>query len=108
MMDVATVPGYTSHAAEVDGVRLHYRLGGDPAGRPVLLWHGFLGTSYVWRKVMPALAAAGFAVLAPDMRGYGDSDKPEARPVTTPGHWRKSSVRWSEPSVSGVVPRSPW
>jgi pimeloyl-ACP methyl ester carboxylesterase len=76
-MDVATVPGYTSHTADVDGVRLHYRLGGDPSGRPVLLWHGFLGTSYVWRKVMPALAAAWFAVLAPDMRGYGDSDKPD-------------------------------
>ena len=76
-MVIAPVPGYTSHTADVDGVRLHYRLGGDPAGRPVLLWHGFLGTSYVWRKVMPALAEAGFAVLAPDMRGYGDSDKPD-------------------------------
>jgi pimeloyl-ACP methyl ester carboxylesterase len=40
------------------------------------LWHGILGTSYVWNKVMPILAAAGYAVLAPDMRGYGDSDKP--------------------------------
>jgi pimeloyl-ACP methyl ester carboxylesterase len=42
----------------------------------VLLWHGFLGTSYVWNKVMPILAAAAYAVLAPDMRGYGDSEKP--------------------------------
>jgi pimeloyl-ACP methyl ester carboxylesterase len=43
----------------------------------VLLWHGFLSTSQEWRKVMPALAEAGYAVLVPDMRGYGDSDKPE-------------------------------
>ena len=75
-MPAASIAGYTSHIANIDGVRLHYRLGGDPTGRPVLLWHGFLGTSYVWRKVMPALAAAGLAVLVPDMRGYGDSDKP--------------------------------
>ena len=70
------IPGFTSATAVVDGVRLHYRLGGDPAGPPVLLWHGFLGTSGSWRKVMPLLAAAGYAVLVPDMRGYGDSDKP--------------------------------
>jgi pimeloyl-ACP methyl ester carboxylesterase len=43
----------------------------------VLLWHGFLSTSQEWRKVMPALAEAGYAVLVPDMRGFGDSDKPE-------------------------------
>jgi pimeloyl-ACP methyl ester carboxylesterase len=67
---------FTCAVADVGGVRLHYRIGGDPAGPPVLLWHGFLGTSYSWRKVMPALADAGYAVLVPDMRGYGDSDKP--------------------------------
>jgi pimeloyl-ACP methyl ester carboxylesterase len=72
----APVTGFASETAVVDGVCLHYRLGGDPDGPPVLLWHGFLGTSYAWRKVMPALAGAGLAVLVPDMRGYGDSDKP--------------------------------
>ncbi len=68
--------GFTSHAASVNGVRLHYWLGGEPGGPPVLLWHGFLSTSLEWRKVVPLLAAAGYAVLVPDMRGYGDSDKP--------------------------------
>ncbi len=72
----APIPGFTSATADIGGVRLHYRLGGDPQGPPVLLWHGFLGTSYTWRKVAPALAEAGLAVLIPDMRGYGDSDKP--------------------------------
>ncbi len=67
---------FTSAVAKVGGLRLHYRVGGDPDGTPVLLWHGFLSTGYAWRKVMPALADAGFAVLVPDMRGYGDSDKP--------------------------------
>lgn len=69
--------GFTSHTASVNGLRLHYWLGGEPSGSPVLLWHGFLSTSLEWRKVMPALAQDGYAVLAPDMRGYGDSDKPQ-------------------------------
>jgi pimeloyl-ACP methyl ester carboxylesterase len=71
-----TIPGFASNTASINGVRLHYLLGGNPNGPPVLLWHGFLSTSYAWRKVMPGLANAGLAVLVPDMRGYGDSDKP--------------------------------
>jgi pimeloyl-ACP methyl ester carboxylesterase len=74
---ITAVQGFVSDFAEVNGVRLHYLVGGNPDGPPVLLWHGFLGTGRVWRKVMAALANAGLAVLVPDMRGYGDSDKPE-------------------------------
>jgi pimeloyl-ACP methyl ester carboxylesterase len=70
------IPGFTSTMATVDGVRLHYWIGGDPKGQPVLLWHGFLSTGHAWRKVAPALANAGLAVIVPDMRGFGDSDKP--------------------------------
>jgi pimeloyl-ACP methyl ester carboxylesterase len=69
-------PGFISETIDIDGVHIHYQIGGDPHGQPVLLWHGFLSTSYAWRKVMPLLAQAGYAVLVPDMRGYGDSDKP--------------------------------
>jgi pimeloyl-ACP methyl ester carboxylesterase len=76
-MTIAAIDGFASHTAKVGGIRLHYRIGGDPQGPPVLLWHGFLGTSYAWRNVAPELADAGCAVLIPDMRGYGDSDKPE-------------------------------
>ena len=71
-----TIPGFRSATATVAGVRLHYWLGGDPGGQPVVLWHGFLATGYTWREVAPALADAGLSVLVPDMRGYGDSDKP--------------------------------
>jgi pimeloyl-ACP methyl ester carboxylesterase len=66
-----------SGSVSVNGVRLYYWIGGDPAGTPVMLWHGFLGTGYVWRHVAQRLASAGYSVLVPDMRGYGDSDKPE-------------------------------
>ena len=71
-----SAPGVTSATAAVNGVRLHYLVGGEPDGPPVLLWHGFLNTCQSWRKVVPILTQAGYAVLAPDMRGYGDSDKP--------------------------------
>jgi pimeloyl-ACP methyl ester carboxylesterase len=70
------IPGFRSETITVKGVRLHYWIGGDPHGQPVLLWHGFLSTSYEWHQVAPALAQAGLAVLIPDMRGFGDSDKP--------------------------------
>ena len=55
------------------GVRIHYRRMG--AGPGLVLLHGFPQTGHMWRKVMPALAER-FTVLAPDLRGYGDSDRP--------------------------------
>jgi alpha-beta hydrolase superfamily lysophospholipase len=61
----------------VDGVLLHYWVGGQPDGQAVILWHGLLSTGYAWREVAPALASAGLSVSVPDMRGYGDSDKPD-------------------------------
>jgi len=55
----APVARFTSETATVDGVRLHNRLGGDPDGPPVLLWHGFLGTSYAWPQSYRRLRSAG-------------------------------------------------
>ena len=55
----------------VNGLSMHCLEAGTP-GRPcVLLLHGFPELAYSWRKVMPALAAAGYHVIAPDQRGYG-------------------------------------
>ncbi len=47
-------------------------------GQPVLLLHGFPDSTRVWRHQIPALVAAGTRVIAPDLRGFGESDKPEA------------------------------
>jgi pimeloyl-ACP methyl ester carboxylesterase len=57
----------------VNGLRIHVlEAGFGVGGRPcVLLLHGFPELAYSWRKVMPAIAAAGFHVIAPDLRGYG-------------------------------------
>jgi pimeloyl-ACP methyl ester carboxylesterase len=58
-----------------DGVRLALVDEGD--GSPVVLLHGFPDSSQGWRHQVPALTAAGLRVLAPDLRGFGESDKPE-------------------------------
>ena len=71
------IEGLRSETVTVEGVRLHYWIGGDPGGQPVILWHGFLSTAYAWHAVAPTLARNGLSVLVPDMRGYGDSDKPD-------------------------------
>jgi Predicted hydrolases or acyltransferases (alpha/beta hydrolase superfamily) len=49
----------------------------EGAGPAVLLLHGFPETSYAWRHQIAALARAGYRAIAPDLRGYGGSDKPE-------------------------------
>ena len=58
-----------------DRIRIHYRRAGQ--GPPMVLLHGYPQTGHMWRKVMPALAER-FTVVAPDLRGYGDSDRPAA------------------------------
>ena len=46
-------------------------------GSPVLMLHGFPDSSYLWRHQIPPLVQAGFRVIAPDLRGFGESDKPQ-------------------------------
>ncbi len=58
-----------------NGIRLHCVVAGR--GPLVVLLHGFPEFWYSWRHQIPALAAAGFRVAAPDLRGYNDSDKPD-------------------------------
>ena len=62
---------------------LHYREAGAPGDPAVLLVHGYPESSYMWREVLPALGAAGFHALAPDLAGYGDSD------ADPPGTWER-------------------
>ena len=64
---------FSHHTASVNGVQLHYVIGGH--GDPVVLLHGWPETWYEWRHVMPALAK-NHTVIAPDLRGLGDSSKP--------------------------------
>jgi pimeloyl-ACP methyl ester carboxylesterase len=64
---------FSHNTASVNDIKLHYVIGGH--GDPVVLLHGWPETSYAWHKVMPALAKT-YTVVAPDLRGLGDSSKP--------------------------------
>jgi haloalkane dehalogenase len=59
---------------ELDGLRMHYV--DEGAGPPVLLVHGEPTSSYLWRNVIPPLVASGRRAVAPDLFGFGRSDKP--------------------------------
>ena len=65
----------------INGLRMHVlEAGFEPNGRPaVLLLHGFPELAYSWRKVMPPIAAAGYHVIAPDVRGYGRTSGTDVR-----------------------------
>ena len=75
--------------ADLGDVRLHYVEAG--AGPLVVLLHGFPEFWYSWRAQIEPLAAAGFRVVAPDMRGYNLSSKPSGRRRTTSLRWRATS-----------------
>ncbi len=63
-----------SRFANVNGVRLHYRFAGK--GDPIVLLHGYAETSHMWLPLVPQLAS-NHAVIVPDLRGAGQSSKPE-------------------------------
>jgi haloalkane dehalogenase len=62
--------------ADIDGVRMAYVEAGPPDGPPVLLLHGEPSWSFLYRKLLPVLAGAGLRAIAPDLVGFGRSDKP--------------------------------
>jgi len=69
-----SVPGFVDRYAEVNGVRLHYAIGGK--GSAVVLLHGYAQTGHMWGPIMPELAKR-HTVIVPDLRGAGRSSKPE-------------------------------
>jgi pimeloyl-ACP methyl ester carboxylesterase len=60
---------------EANGIKIHFAEAGE--GPLVLMCHGFPESWYSWRHQLQALAEAGYHAVAPDMRGYGDTDKPD-------------------------------
>lgn len=66
---------FRSMKMPANGILHHFVMGGE--GPPLLLVHGWLGSWYHWRKVMPLLAR-NHTVIAVDARGYGESDKPDS------------------------------
>ena len=82
------IPGFTTERVQTSGgVTIHAVKGGN--GPPLLLLHGAPLTHYTWRDVAPRLAEE-YTVVAADLRGYGDSSKPRACPITR----TTRSARW--------------
>lgn len=65
-----------SRFVEVEGVRVHYQEAGETSAPPVILIHGFCASTFVWSDVLLPIAEAGFRVIAPDLAGFGFSEKP--------------------------------
>ena len=72
---VDAVPGFRAGSADVNGTRIHYRIGGS--GPTVVLLHGYAETGHMWRPLMQPLAQR-HTVIVPDLRGAGGSSKPES------------------------------
>ena len=72
---------------EIGGARV--RLEDHGEGQPLLLLHGFPATRYLWSRVAPLLAGAGFRVIVPDLIGYGESDAPSGTRIDM-----ASQARW--------------
>ncbi len=91
---------FTPHYLEVDSqlgkLRMHYVDVGPRDGDPILLMHGEPSWSYLYRNMIPRLVAAGHRVIAPDLIGFGKSDKPAKRS----DHSYQNHVDWIEQFVS--------
>src|SRR6201992_182116 len=99
--DIPVPPTIRSRFVEdINGLRMHVLESGfETRGRPcLLLLHGFPELAYSWRKVMPALAEAGYHVIAPDQRGYGRT--------TGCSIWCATRSGWLQPSATNTS--MPW
>jgi haloacetate dehalogenase len=89
--------GFEARGFEVNGTTIHARFGGNEAGPTLVLVHGFPQMHVMWHRVAGVLAE-GFFVVAPDLRGYGDSAKPDGLPDHS-----DYSKRTMAQDVAGVV-----
>ena len=105
----------TLRIIEANGIKM--RIAEMGKGPLVLFLHGFPESWYSWRHQLPALAKAGYRAVAPDLRGYGKSDKPPTVGATTSDIWpptrsvfsmrsarrrRSSSATTGDPSSRGT------
>jgi haloalkane dehalogenase len=96
----ANLPGYNfePHYVEVAGMRMHYVDEGPRDGQPVLMLHGEPSWAYLYRKMIPIIAGAGLRAVAPDLIGFGRSDKPSSQDDYT----YQAHVDWTSAFVEQV------
>jgi len=91
------LPGYSfaPNYADIDGLRMHYVDEGDPLAEPVLMLHGEPSWSYLYRKMIPLFTSSGYRAIAPDLIGFGRSDKYSEKDKYTYGShigWLKAFI----------------
>jgi haloalkane dehalogenase len=94
------LPGYDfePNYLAIDGLRMHYVDAGPKDGAVILLLHGEPSWSYLYRHMIPPLRDAGLRVIAPDLIGFGKSDKPaNKRDYSYAGH-----VAWMEQFIAAL------
>ncbi len=94
------LPGYdfAPHYVDAGGVRVHYVDEGPRDAAPVLLMHGEPSWCFLYRKMIPGLVRGGHRVVAPDLVGFGRSDKPSAREDYT----YERHVAWMAAVLAGL------
>lgn len=98
----AAPAGFKHEYATVNGVKIHYVIGGK--GEPLLLVHGFGQNWYMWNRLMPELSKH-FTVIAPDLRGVGESAKPaggyDKKTMATDMHELMKKLGYSNINLAG-------
>jgi haloalkane dehalogenase len=94
------LPGYPfkPNYVEIDGLRLHYIDEGPKEGEVVLMLHGQPSWSYLYRKMIPPVAKAGYRVIAVDLMGMGRSDKP----IDLGIHTYEQHIKWIKKFISAL------
>jgi len=94
--------GFKSEIANVNGVNIHYVTGGQ--GQPLVLIHGFGQNWYMWNRLLPELSKH-FTIIAPDLRGVGESDKPaggyDKKTMAADIHELVKKLGYKEANVAG-------
>lgn len=90
---------FSANYLEVDGIRMHYVDEGPKDGRVILMMHGEPSWSYLYRHMIPVCVAAGHRVIAPDLIGFGKSDK-----LTDINDYSyKSHMRWMQSFIDQLA-----
>lgn len=81
---------FKANYMDVGGVKMHYLDEGDKSNKTIFLFHGQPSWSYLYRHMIPQLITAGYRVIAPDLIGFGKSDKPAEKK----NHTYTNHVEW--------------